>query len=93
MVRKTKKICLLIAGGTILSEKDLSSIEKESDINEWLAKMPELTIMASIEPVFISGEKESSHGVEFWQKIIMEIYNRLNSSDGFIITNKVNDIL
>ena len=41
---KNKKICLLLAGGTILSEKDKESVKKKEDIAGWVARMPELLI-------------------------------------------------
>lgn len=90
---KNKKICLLVAGGTVLSEKDLSAVETGSDLGNWLLKMPELSIMADVEPVFICGEKSPFKGIELWQKIAGEIYSRLNQSAGFIVTSSVNDVL
>ncbi|MBU1036604.1 asparaginase [Patescibacteria group bacterium] len=93
MTPKTKKICLLIAGGTILSEKDQAKVEKNSDIQTWLEKMPELSIVAEIEPVFIIGENNDFSGKELWQKIIKEIYERLDSFAGFIVTSRVNNII
>ena len=90
---KNKKICLLLAGGTILSEKDKESVKKKEDIAGWVARMPELLIMGELEPVFVYGEEEAPSGKELWQKLAQEIFFRLNNYDGFIITSRVDEIL
>lgn len=92
---KRKKICLLFYGGTTLSTKTEkgNSVEKEGDIWHWMKKMPELEIMAEIDPVFLSAKKSSEIGPKDWLKISKEIYRRFNKYDGFVITHGVDTMV
>jgi len=90
---KNKKIYLLLAGGTTLSENEPITVENESEVRDWFLKMPELNIMAEVEPVFICGETSSLAGIKLWQKIAKEIYGRLSEADGFIVTSRSHELL
>ncbi|MCX6785866.1 MAG: asparaginase domain-containing protein [Candidatus Komeilibacteria bacterium] len=90
---KSKKIYLLLAGGTILSEDDAFCVEKEADMEKWLNRMPELKIMADLIPVFICGETSGLRGPALWQKLSAEIFSRLDSAEGFIVTSGLSNIL
>jgi len=93
--KKTKKICLLFAGGTTIDEKDIwdSSVNKAEDINNWLKQIPELSLIATVNPVFIcAGERELS-GIKLWQKVSQQIYNNLNNYDGFVVLFDTETIL
>jgi L-asparaginase len=93
MKSKNKKICIIFAGGTMLSEKDPLAVNQAGDINGWLKKMPEIEIMAEIEPIFLIGEGYQASGKEFWQKINNLIQSRYDDFMGFIVINRVSDIL
>lgn len=95
MKPKNKKICLLFSGGTTLSEKDIerSSVRKEEDIKEWLEQVPEITIMADIEPVFICGEEQGLKGKVLWQKVSEVIYEKANKADGFVVVVSLESVI
>ncbi|MDP2586923.1 MAG: asparaginase domain-containing protein [Candidatus Komeilibacteria bacterium] len=93
MKLKNKKICLLLAGGTIISEQDRQAVNTPQDIEPWLNKLPELNIMGELTPVFICGEENHPHGPALWQKLSAEVFKRYNDFDGFIITNAPHDML
>lgn len=94
MPKNKKKIILLLAGGTLLLDKEsrLLAVQNKSDVDHWLARMPELGILADIEPVFINGEdQEINH--QTWEKMAEEINNNLLKADGFIIVVNTNQII
>lgn len=94
MPKKKKKIYLLLAGGTTFSDKDgnIWSVQNRDDIKNWLAQMPELNILADLEPVFISGENELL-AVDTWQKIALEIDKYFLEADGFVIVSKIDQLI
>ncbi len=81
-----------MAGGTALSEQDRHLVNSAQDIEGWLKKLPELAIMGAVEPVFICGEEDHSHGPALWQQLAAEVFKRYNDFDGFIITNAPHDL-
>jgi len=94
MPRKKPKICLLFCGGTgLITEKGLISVEKSGDINAWLATIPELGLIADINPVFIFGGSASEIEPNLWVKLSREIHQRMDKYDGFIITHGIDTIL
>ncbi|MFA6525762.1 MAG: asparaginase [Patescibacteria group bacterium] len=90
-----KKIGLIILGGTVLSEEssDKNAVIVKNDIKPWLAKMPEINIMADIEPIFILGEKDNEPDLNHWIKLGKIIAGRLNEFDGFVVTHHVHSLL
>jgi len=90
---QNKKICLMLAGGTIIAENENFFVEEPSDMQIWLDKMPELLIMAHFDPIYICGEKSPEHGPKFWTRLAKEIFDRKYDYDGFIITNPPHDVL
>ena len=94
MKSKSKKICLLFAGGTTVLDKDIrgSTVYGPGDIPGWLALAPEVSLMAQIEPVFVAADNELI-GAPLWQKISQEIYRRLNDFDGFVVLTGVESVL
>lgn len=88
-----RKVCLLIAGGTILADNDDFFVEEPSDVQIWMDKMPELMIMGKIEPVFVCGEKTNLHGAKLWKNLANEVCSRLKNYNGFIVTSPTNDVL
>ncbi len=89
MARFRKKILLLLAGGTWLLDKNqrLLSIQEASDIPAWLNSLPELSIMADLEPVFISSEEDVLNAV-IWEKMAKIILAKQAEVDGFIIVSR-----
>ena len=86
-----KKICLMLAGGTIIAENENFFVEKANDMPIWLEKMPELLIMAHFELVYMGGEKSHEYGPKFWQRLAKEIFDRRDDYNGFIVTNSPQD--
>lgn len=94
MKNKNKKIFLLLCGGTALEEKNIraTSVNKPEDIPHWLEQIAEAAIMAELEPVFICADKGLS-GVDLWQKLSKEIYQRINDFEGFVVLLDVESTL
>ncbi len=94
MAKKKKKIILLLAGGTLLLDKDTKplAVQGALDINHWLKQMPELSILADIEPIFISGEDQEITP-QIWEKIANKINDNLGNADGFIIVSKTGQLI
>ncbi|MFA6271999.1 MAG: asparaginase domain-containing protein [Patescibacteria group bacterium] len=90
-----KKIGLIILGGTVLSEEktDKNAVTVKGDIKPWLAKMPEINIMAEIEPIFILGEKDNEPDLSHWTKLGKIIADRIDEFDGFVVTHHVHSLL
>jgi L-asparaginase/Glu-tRNA(Gln) amidotransferase subunit D len=94
MTKKSKKIFLILAGGTcILDDRGhVLSVQSQSDIFDWLSQMPELTILADIEPILISGEDDLV-GPATWQKIVGVIAEKSEEADGFVVVSKIDQLL
>ncbi len=61
MVAKQRKIGLIFASGTALSSvkrKTVVFVDREEDIGQWLLEIPEISVMAQIEPIFFHPESE-----------------------------------
>lgn len=95
MKQKLKKICLIFAGGTALDEVKISetSVYKETDVDHWLELVPELKLLAKIEPLFIKGEIDELNGPNLWSKVSQQIYKNYAYYDGFVILNDPESIL
>lgn len=94
MSKQNKKIFLILAGGTcILNDQGhILSIQSAEDIDDWLAQMPELNILANIEPIFVSGEDDLL-GPAIWQKIIKIISEKTDEADGFVVVSKIDQLV
>ncbi|MFA6307933.1 MAG: asparaginase domain-containing protein [Patescibacteria group bacterium] len=94
MPKNNKKIFLFLAGGTCIFTEagHIFSVKSQDDIEDWLAQMPELNILADIEPVFISGEDDLI-GPNIWQTIAKEIIKRSEEADGFVIVSKIDQLI
>ena len=95
MLSSRKKIALIILGGTVLSEEnsDKSAVVTKNDIKPWLSKMPEINIMADIEPIFILGEKDREPNLNNWLEAGNIIASKMDEFDGFVITHHVHSLL
>jgi len=94
MITRRSKICLLFCGGAALSlENKILAVTKKEEMKPWLKAMPELNIMAEIEPVFVYGQYASEITPELWTKLAAEIYKRYHQFDGFVITHGLDTII
>lgn len=93
MNSKRQKICLLFCGGSGLnSDSSVISVSQEKDINRWIASIPELRILADIEPVFVTDKNGTKMNGSDWEKISREIARRLDEFDGFVVTHDIEGI-
>lgn len=94
MVKKNKKIFLLLAGGTctLNDHGHILSVQSPDDIDDWLAQMPELNILADIEPIFVSGEDDLV-GPVIWQKIAAIISKKNIEAGGFVVVSKIDQLV
>ena len=79
---KNKKIYLMIAS-------HFAGMEKK----DWLEQMPELKIIADLEPVFVFTGKSADISPAVWLKLADEIYQRLDSAIGFIVLHGLDNLL
>jgi len=93
-MNKKRKIALLLAGGTHLLDKNgqMVTVDKEADIDFWLSQMPELNIMAEIEPVFVSGEYDNNDA-HSWEEINTRISSLDKNVDAFIVVTKLGSLI
>lgn len=94
MTKSKKKIVLLFSGGTCLIDKqgNILAINDKSDIDVWLKQMPELNILAEIEPIFISSENEVITP-KLCEKMAEIIANKEKEVGGFIIISKTEQLI
>jgi L-asparaginase len=79
------KICLLINGSIPnLRAKNLA---------QWLAQLPELNIIAEVEPILISNKPSTELAPDVWLKLAQEIYRRLKKFDGFVVLHDLDNVL
>lgn len=93
-MKENKKIFLILAGGTCLlnEDKQILAVQSKEDINDWLDIMPELKIVADIEPIFLAGEDEVL-GKDIWQKVITTISDYSEQADGFVVVCKIDQVI
>lgn len=93
MVKARKKITLLLAGGTALLDqnKRLLTVQNPEDIEAWLKQVPELGLLADIEPIFISAEDDIVTP-QHWQAMAKNIIQRLDSSSGFVVVSRADQL-
>ena len=94
MAKKRKKIYLLLAGGTSLTDKEgnVWAVRNKVDVSSWLEQMPELKILADLEPVFICGEDDLV-SAKTWENIASEIDKAFLEADGFVIISKIGQLI
>lgn len=87
------RILLIFYGGARLFNKKgaFVSVEKESDIEDWMSSVPEISLMADIKPVFLDkGNKVlDKNNIE---KLIHYIEDNINKVDGIVILNNTDTI-
>ncbi len=82
MFSPNKKIYLLVAN-------HLSNI-KEKD---WLSAIPELGIIANVEPVFVFRKSSVDITPEIWIRLAKEIYERSDKAAGFVVLHGLDNLL
>ncbi|MBU0597630.1 asparaginase [Patescibacteria group bacterium] len=94
MPKSRHKIALLFCGGSaIVDGEKVISVQKAADIAAWLKVVPEISLIADIEPVFIFGEDASEIKPALWGKLANEIHSRINKYDGFVVTHGVDTMI
>lgn len=66
---------------------------QKDKLNEWLAQMPEVSIIAEIEPVFVFGKSSVNITPEIWIKLAQEIRQRIDKFAGFVVIHGVGNVL
>ena len=82
MAQKGQKIYLMVVSESPGMQK-----------KDWLSQMPELRIIADLEPVFIFDQPSVNITPEVWLKLAREIHQRLDSAGGFVILHGVDNLL
>lgn len=95
MSKSRKNIALIILGGTILTEEesDQNAIVEEKDVSGWLKRIPEVNIIADIEPFFVLGEKDTEVNLDHWIKAGKIVAENMKNFDGFVITHHASTLL
>jgi len=78
-----KKICLLF----------VSSIFQKDRIDFYINEMPELKVMADVEPVFFYGQKTADLGPKDWLALAQKIRQLVEKYDGFVIVHDLDNLL
>jgi L-asparaginase len=90
-MKKTKRnrILLLFAGGTSLVTQDgaILEIRSKKDAGRWMRGVPELNLIAAVEPVFLTATMDAVSQPQWWATIAKTIAKRYGEFDGFIVTN------
>ncbi|MFA6553829.1 MAG: asparaginase domain-containing protein [Patescibacteria group bacterium] len=88
------KIALLFCGGSgIITDRGVQAVRQAKDIKAWLDAVPELSLIADIEPVFVFGGDPSEIQPEMWVKLGREIFKRYQKFDGFVVTHGVDTMV
>lgn len=61
--------------------------------DNWFSQMPEINILADIEPVVIFDQPSADITTTIWERLAAEIFARLKSVDGFVVYHDVDNIL
>lgn len=83
---------MFCGGANLGSAGSFVSVTKKGDISKWIKKIPELRILADVDPVFITATQGLKMGSRDWEKIAEEIFKRLDSYDGFVMTHDIEGI-
>ncbi len=88
--RRTR-IAVLFCGGTAVSRcvEPWERVRSASDMERWLQHMPELLLVADIEPVFITGKRATDIGALEWLAIAGEVKKRYAGVDGVLILHGI----
>lgn len=84
---KRKRIGLIFAGGAALSHqpKQWEKVSRTEDARRWLEHVPELQLVADVEPIFVTDKNATEIGAPEWIAIAEAIRQHLPQVDGFVI--------
>lgn len=78
---KRKQIALFF----IEDAKSGTSVESLKDLKAWLKSFPELGVIASVTPFFVTLKNQSTTSPDFWEKLGQEIQGVWKDFDGFVV--------
>jgi L-asparaginase/Glu-tRNA(Gln) amidotransferase subunit D len=86
-----KRIGLLFAGGTALSQKPKpwELVRSAAAMRRWLDNFPELHIVADVEPVFVTGKTATQIGAAEWLQLAQAVKQHALRVDGFVILHGI----
>lgn len=87
MARKKKSIGLIFATGSVMSiagNRSIFFIESEEDVKKWLSEIPELSVIADIQPLYLLGEN-NPFTIETIENIAQLINAHEAGLDGFVV--------
>ena len=85
MAKAQKKVCLLVASS-------LPGLDSDQ-IENWINHMPELKIIADIEPVFVLSKPSVNVAAATWVSLAQQIKKGYSRYDGFVILHGVTGLL
>lgn len=86
-----KHIAVLFAGGTLLSTQPRAweRVRSLAEARRWLENVPELHVVADVEPVFITNKSSQDIGPSEWIAMGQAVRERIGSVDGFVILHGI----
>ena len=87
MPTKRPKICVMFCGGSKLIGRLNTTLEvrSEPDIARWLDEVPELRIIADLEPLFVFDGSGQAISPDIWIQLAQQIKKHYAHYDGFVI--------
>ncbi|MFA6042973.1 MAG: asparaginase domain-containing protein [Patescibacteria group bacterium] len=94
MPKTLPKITLLFAGGaTLYTEGEgVFNLRSASDVKQWMAKVPELSLIAEVEPIFLLPDGQTLEP-EHWNDVLGIVKQKYAASDGCVILQGVDTML
>jgi L-asparaginase/Glu-tRNA(Gln) amidotransferase subunit D len=92
---KRKKIALIFATGTVLSSlksRSIVFVDNESDIPKWLEAIPEIGLIAEIQPHFLLSESET-FGYVHTLELSKKIHDLSQQVDGVVVLMRTESII
>lgn len=77
----------MVAGDKVIS------VQTTADMGKWMDAVPELSLIADIEPVYVFGGDASEIEPGLWVRLAREIHERIGKYDGFVVTHGVDTML
>lgn len=91
---KRRTIALMFCGGGLLSDRPAAweRVRKSGDMARWLAHVPELHLLADIEPHFIAGTLSTAIGPDEWRAIAGHVRSVARRVDGVLVLHGIETI-
>ena len=77
----------MVAGDKVIS------VQTTADIKAWMDVIPELQLIADVDPVYVFGGDASEIEPGLWSRLAREIHKRIEKYDGFVIVHGVDAML